>query len=87
MHIGIINGLKYCGDTIIKSSREVNEKIELHAKTMTESSKILSKDLEKLTNAIEEQTKASNRSSKIIIVLTTFMAIATILSAYSNFIR
>lgn len=49
MHIGIINGLKYCGDTIIKSSREVNEKIEFHAKIINESSETLSKNLEKLT--------------------------------------
>lgn len=87
MSIGIINGLKFCGDSITRSSREVNEKIEFHAKIINESSETLSKNLEKLTNAIEEQTKASNRSSKIIIVLTDFMAIATFLSAYSNFMR
>lgn len=49
MSIDIINGLKFCEDSITRSSREVNEKIEFHAKIINESSETLSKNLEKLT--------------------------------------
>lgn len=87
MSIDITNGLKFCGETISRSSREVNEKIELHAKIISESSELLSKRLEELTNAIEEQTKASNRTSKIMIYLTLVIAFASILSACSNFFK
>ena len=85
MSIDITNGLKFCGETISRSSREVNEKIELHAKIISESSELLSKRLEELTNAIEEQTKASNKTSNGMLLLTLLLVVSSALSAYSSY--
>lgn len=84
MSIDITNGLKFCGETISRSSREVNEKIELHAKIISESSELLSKRLEELTNAIEEQTKASNKTSNRMVWLTSILVVSSVISVCIN---
>ncbi len=83
----LCEAIKSVGNGTFQSNREVRDKIEAHLKGISDASNFLGEKLNLLTDAINESSKQSQKSSIALSRITLVMAIATVVMAILPIIK